>query len=301
MRSLLLACLLLPAVAEAQNVTPADLLAADVPAAEHRLSYGTGELHVGELRLPDPNAARRPYPVVMLVHGGCWANQIGKMDPRATALDLLRPMAAALASAGIATWNVEYRRVGNPGGGWPGTFEDLAQATDFLRSLAPKHHLDLSRVVVAGHSSGGHLAMWIAARPRLAPTSPLHTWSALPVKAVVNLDGPADPAAIQPFEKNVCGMPAVTQLLGGTPADRQDRYRDASPLSALPLGIPQEFVAGGMIRRFMEQVTAYQSAARAKGDTVTIVTLEGAGHFDMLAPKSPLWKIVEERFKALVR
>jgi acetyl esterase/lipase len=299
MRLTLALLFLLPAAALGQSVSPVDLLKEDVPAADYRISYGPDELHFGELRLPKD--ARGPHPVVMLVHGGCWVHQLPTFDPRATSLDLLRPMAAALATAGIATWNVEYRRYGKPGGGWPGTFEDLSRATDFLRTLAPKHLLDLKRIVVAGHSSGGQLAMWIAARPKLPASSALYTKDPLPVKAVINIDGPADPAAIQPLETKVCGMPAVTQFLGGTPDEQPARYRDASALSFLPLGVPQEFIGGGLLQMAMEQILAYQSSARAKGDTVTITTLDGARHFDMLAPRSTHWKTVEERFRALLR
>jgi acetyl esterase/lipase len=282
-----------------QSVSPPELLKEDVPAADQRLAYGPGDFHFGELRLP--KAAKGSHPVVMLVHGGCWADQLRGHDPRATSFELLRPMAAALADSGMATWNVEYRRSGNPGGGWPGSFEDLSRATDFLRTIAPKYSLDLKRIVVAGHSSGGHLAMWIAARPKLPASSAVHAKDPLPVKAVINLDGPADPAAFQPLETKVCGIPALTQFLGGTPDERPDRYRDASPLSFLPLGVPQEFIAGGLARLAMDQIRSYQSAAQAKGDAVTITTLDGAGHFDMLAPRSPYWKTVEDRFRALVR
>lgn len=290
--------LLLPAVAAGQSVSPLDLLKENVPNADHRINYGPGDLNFGELRLP--KSAKGPHPVVMLVHGGCWAHQLKGNDPRATSFELLRPMAAALANAGIATWNVEYRRYGNPGGGWPGSFEDLSRAADFLRTLAPKYGLDLKRILVAGHSSGGHLAMWIAARPKLPAASALYTKDPLPVKAVINLDGPADPAAFQPLETKVCGMPAVTQFLGGTPKEQPERYRDASALSFVPLGVPQEFIGGGLVQMAMDQIVAYQSAARAKGDVVTITTLEGARHFDMLAPQSAYWKRVEERFRALL-
>jgi acetyl esterase/lipase len=282
-----------------QSVTPASLLEEKAPAADFRIQYGPDPLHVGELRLPKGGTA--PHPVAMLVHGGCWMNVLPKLDPRAVTLDLLRPMAAALSAAGIATWNVEYRRLGDTGAGWPGSFEDLSRATDFLRELAPKHRLDLSRIVVAGHSSGGHLALWIAARPKLPPSSALYVKNALPVRAVINLDGPADPAAFQPMETKVCPVPAVTQFLGGTPTDHPDRYRDASSLAFLPLGVPQEFIGGALVRGFRDQIASYQSAAQAKGDVAAIVMLDGAGHFDMLSPGSTHWKTVEARFQALLR
>ena len=290
---------LLPAAVFGQPVSPLDLLKEDVPVADYRIAYGPGDLQFGELRLPKDS--KGPHPVIMLVHGGCWSRQVGKLDPRATSFELLRPMAAALVKAGIATWNVEYRRLGDAGAGWPGSFEDLSLATDVLRVLAPKYDLDLQRTAAAGHSSGGHLAMWIAARPKLPASSAVYSKDALPMKAAINLDGPADPAAARSAETKVCGMPAVTQFLGGTPDERPERYRDASPLSLLPLGLPQEFIGGGLLQTLMDQILAYQTSARAKGDTVTITTLEGAGHFDMLSPRSPYWKKVEERIVALVQ
>ena len=282
----------------AQSGSPMALLKEEVPQADVRLQYGPGPLQVGELRLP--KGGKPPYPVVMLVHGGCWSNELPKLDPRAVSFELLRPMAAALADAGIATWNVEYRRTGDAGGGWPGSFEDVASATDYLRGIAGKHGLDLNRVVVAGHSSGGHLAAWIAARPKLPASSPLFSKDPLRVKAVINLDGIADPLTFQPVESKACPTPALSRFMGGTPAEHPDRYRDASPVPFLPLGVPQEFIGGSLVRGFKDQIEAYQAAAQAKGDTVTITALEGAGHFDMLAPRSPHWASVLPRFQALL-
>jgi acetyl esterase/lipase len=290
-----------PATSMAQRVTPGDILQEVVAEADHRFSYGPDALQFGELRLPSPKDATGPYPVVMLIHGGCWASQLGRLDPRATSLDLLRPMAAALTNFGIATWNVEYRRVGNAGGGWPGTFRDVGQAADALREVAAKYRLDLGRVIVAGHSSGGHLAMWIAARHKLPASSDLHMTNPLSVRGVVNIDGPADPATFQAIETKVCPTPAISDLLGGTPAEQPERYGHASPLTFLPLGIPQEFIAGSLIHSHLDHVTAYQLAARAKGDTVTLTSLPGAGHFDMLSPQSKHWKVLEDRLIALLR
>jgi acetyl esterase/lipase len=285
-----------PTVAVTAPVRPDELLKQDVPAADHRLAYGPGELQFGELRLPK---TKGPHPVAILIHGGCWADRLPNFDPRATTFELLRPMAAALAEAGIATWNIEYRRSGNPGGGWPGTFQDLAQGTDYLRTIAAKHVLDLKRVVVMGHSSGGQLAFWVAARTKLPRSSALWTKDALTVKAAMNLDGPPDLAGFQPLEK-MCPMPAVTQFLGGTPAEQPLRYREGAATAWLPLGVEQEMVVGGLLRSARDLVTSYEAAAKSKGDRVTVTELEKAGHFDMLAPRSGYWKMVQERVTALL-
>src|ERR1043166_8512394 len=160
-----IACGWLLAVAVwAQERSPPDLL--NLPVAPgRRMAYGTDQLQLGELRVPE---GRGPHPVVVVLHGGCWVAKLGNLDERAVALDLVRPLAAALTEAGIATWNLEYRRLGNAGGGWPGTFQDVAHGTDYLRHIARENRLDLNRVVAIGHSAGGHPAMWVPA-PTQAP------------------------------------------------------------------------------------------------------------------------------------
>ncbi len=196
-----------------------------------RIQYGSGDLQFGELRGPGP------YPVVMLIHGGCWTAKLPSLPAEATSLDLLRPMTAALADAGIATWNIEYRRIGNPGGGWPGSFEDIRAASAYLLKLARTHNLDLERAVVAGHSAGGHLALWIAAESN----SPLF-------RATVNLDGPADLKSAQPQERKICGSPAITDFVGGTPEQQPERYKQ---LSVWPAG-RVDFVGGSLLRRLSD-------------------------------------------------
>ena len=278
-----LLALLLPCTLLQAQIRPDALLAEKVRDADHRLTYGSDPLQFGELRLPK---SKGPHSVAMLVHGGCWADHLPRLDPRATAYDLVRPLAAALTDAGIATWNVEYRRVGNPGGGWPGTFQDIAAATDFLRKIAPTYNLDLARVVVVGHSSGGQLVLWLAARAKLPPSSAVYTKAALKIKAVVDIDGPPDLASTQPLERKLCPLPAVTDFLGGTPAESPEAYRDGSAQSFLPLGVPQQIVVAGLLRGASELVTSYERLAKEKGDAVTVLSLEGANHFDMLKPDS---------------
>ena len=121
-----------------------------------KFSYGEDPLQFGELYLP---AGDGPFPVVVLIHGGCWLAEFDQAH--------LRSLAVAARDSGFAVWNVEYRRVGNPGGGWPGTFLDVAAGTDYLRELARQHPLDLEQVVPVGHSAGGHLALWLAMRSQL--------------------------------------------------------------------------------------------------------------------------------------
>ena len=139
-------------------MTSADLATFPNPPADHVIAYGADKLQFGELRLP---AGDGPHPVMVLVHGGCW---LAEFD-----ITHIRKLAAAFAAEGIATWALAYRRVGDDGGGWPGTFDDVAAGTDHLSQIATQFNLDPDRVVVAGHSAGGHLAIWLGKRPwRLA-------------------------------------------------------------------------------------------------------------------------------------
>ena len=298
-----LVCLLalmaiLPCSAMAQTLRPEDLLRVDVPPADHRLAYGADPLQFGELRLPK---AIGSHAVAIIIHGGCWADRLPGLDPRSTGFEPLRPLAAALTHAGIATWNVEYRRVGTLGGGWPGTFEDLARATDFLRIIAPKYDLDLGRVASVGHSAGGQLALWIAARPKLPAASPVSTKNALAVRAAVDIDGPPDLASAQPKERTFCPVSAITRLLDGTPADHPERYRQSSALAWLPLGLPQTIIVGSLLESAGDLVTDYRARANAKGDNVAVITLNGSGHFGMLLPDTEYAATVQAEILSLLK
>ena len=278
----------------AQDRSPADLLKLPVAPGARKIAYGSDPLQFGELRVPP---GKGPHPVVVIVHGGCWMARLGNLDERAVAMDLLRPMAEELTRLGIATWNLEYRRLGNAGGGWPGTFEDVARGTDHLRKIAQENRLDLDRVVAMGHSAGGHLVIWLAARRKLPPSSELYSKDPLPLRGVVDLDGPGDLKATLPMQQQVCGAPVITQLLDGTPEDRPQRYREASPIELLPLGVPQEFFAG---RMFAKQAPAYEEAARSAGDKVNTVVLAQAGHFVFIDPGSAVWPQVVRSTRALL-
>ena len=292
-RRILFACLLTSALS-AQDKSPTDLLKMPVAPGARRISYGSDPLQFGELRVPP---GRGPHPVATIVHGGCWVAKLGNLDERAVALDLLRPMAAALTALGIATWNLEYRRLGNAGGGWPGTFQDVARGADHLQNIAGESRLDLNRVVAIGHSAGGHLAMWLAARSKLPQTSELYAKNPLRLKGVVDLDGPADLKAMTLTQQQICGAPVITQLIGGTPEEHPQRYREASPIELLPLRVRQEFFAG---RMFAQHAPPYEEAAKRAGDSMNSVVLGQAGHFVFIDPESAIWPQVVKSIQALL-
>jgi acetyl esterase/lipase len=272
-------------------MTPQDLQAIPSRPPDQRLTYGEDSRQYGELRVPGGSG---PHPVAVLIHGGCF------MAAYANARDLA-PMADALKDRGIASWNIEYRRVGHPGGGWPSTYRDVGRAVDQLRTLAGPNALDLDRVVIVGHSAGGHLAMWAAARARVPKESPIFMAAPLPVRGVVNLAGPVDLTANIPGYEGLCRDSVVTMLLGGTPATVPDRYAQASPIKLLPLGIPQVIVIGeheDFVPRPL--VEAYALAAAAAGDSLRLVVIPRVGHFEIASPRASTWSQVESAIRSLL-
>ncbi len=272
--------------AHAQNVSFADIQKLPKPPADHRIAYGDDPLQFGELRLPK---TKDKPPVVVVVHGGCW---FAEYD-----LHHLAAFSAALTKLGVATWTIEYRRIGDKGGGWPGTFLDVAKGTDYLREVAKKHPLDLRRVVVIGHSAGGQLALWLAARKNLPKDSVLYSANPLPLVGVVSLAGVSD---LKKFRPN-CDD-SVNKLLGGSPEQFAERYQETSPLELLPLKVPVRLIHGKLDRIVpIELGKEFETVAKLKGDDVTLTTLDAAGHFDLISPVSNVWAVVEQNVRTLLK
>ena len=272
-------------------MTPEDLAALPSRAPDRRIAYGVDSSQYGELRIP---AGTGPYPLVVLIHGGCFKAAY------ATA-QRLGPMADALKADGIATWNIEYRRLGEPGSGWPGTYLDVGRAVDHVRAIAGEYHLDLGRIVVVGHSAGGHLAMWTAARGRLTKASELYAADPLRVRGVMDLAGPVDMTANIPGYEALCRDTVITSLLGGTPATVPDHYAQASAMKLLPLAIPQVLVLGSHEDYVpLPLVDAYVQAATQAGDQVRRILIPGAGHFEIASPLSFTWPQVKAAIGSLL-
>jgi acetyl esterase/lipase len=274
-----------------QLMAPGELDALPRLPPDHRVAYGSDSSQYGELRIP---GGPGPHPVAVLVHGGCFKATY------ATLRDLA-PMGDALKVAGIATWNIEYRRVGQTGGGWPGTYVDVGRAVDHLRQLAGPYALDLDRVVVVGHSAGGHLAIWAAARARVPPGSAIHDADPLPVRGALDLAGPVDLTANISGYEALCRDTVITGLLGGTPATVPERYAQASPMALLPLGVPHVLLMGeheDFVPRHLAE--AYVRAARDAGDKVDLIVIPRVGHFEIASPRATTWPRVESVIRSLL-
>jgi acetyl esterase/lipase len=250
---------------------PGTSRADDGSAVVGRYRYGQHPSQYAEVSLPPGGEAA---PVVVIVHGGFWK----------TGYDtgLGYPLATDLARRGFAAANVEYRRVGpGGGGGWPQTGHDVAAAVDALgtdgQQLAAGR-LDTSRVVGLGHSAGGQLAAWVAAR----------RGAAVPMTGVVAQAGVLD--LVRAAENGV-GGDAVQNLLGGSPAVKPDAYADASPVARTPLGVPSICVHGrddDIVP--IDQSERFVTAAAQRGDRSELRPFDG-DHFAPIAVDSPAWAL----------
>jgi acetyl esterase/lipase len=207
----------------------------------------------------------------------------------------------ALTKAGIATWNLEYRRVDSPGGGWPGTLNDVGQGVDHIRALAEEYNLDLTRVVITGHSSGGHLALWAGARHRVAKDSQVYSENPLKPVGIVSLAGPPDLRDMVERTKAVCGGDVINTLLGGSFDEVPDRYRNASPAALLPVGVKQILIHGSDDPAIPPELgQAYVDGGKSVGESIGFISIPNSAHFEMIAPWTSSWPIVEASVKSLI-
>ncbi|HTC36911.1 MAG TPA: alpha/beta hydrolase [Bryobacteraceae bacterium] len=240
-------------------------LIAEQPKADARISYGKDAAQFADLYLPHGPA---PHPTVIFYHGGFWRNIIN--------LNQASNLCAALARSGAAVWNVEYRRLGDPGGNWSGMSDDIIHGAEHLLSLQARYGLDLRRLVAVGHSAGGQLALWLAAQ------------------RVVDLRGVAGLAPISDLRRAwtlQLGGGVVRELMGGTPEQIPQRYDAASPRELLPISVPQRLLHGSA-----DTVVPFdmsQRFAKASGNS-KLIPLPGAGHADLIDPQSRVWPTVQK-------
>jgi pimeloyl-ACP methyl ester carboxylesterase len=217
------------------------------PAAGARVAYGSEPLQFGDLRVP---AGAGPFPLALVLHGGYWQATYNLIHTG--------HLCAALAAAGIASWNLEYRCVGVPGGEWPAAGEDLELAVAAVEALPLAHD---ARTVLVGHSAGGQLALWAAKR------------SGLPVVALAPVSDVRDAVA----RRGPGSAPARFMA--------PEHFADGSPLELLPLGVPQVVLHGTA-----DEDVPYEMSERyvsAAGGEAELVTLEGVGHFELIDPQAP--------------
>lgn len=252
--------------------------------ADLRIPFGEGEQEFGELWLPEGDG---PFPVIAMIHGGCWLSQI----PGTILQDY---MAADLRDRGVAVWNLEYARIGHETGGWPGTFEDIATGIDHLRVIAPEHDLDLENLVFTGHSAGGHLALWAAGRDSLPEDSPVYVADPLLPRRVVTLAGINDLADFRENGPGRCGEPeTVDNLIGPWSAQTRRFMAQVSPGDMAYIDV-QQIIIAGLLDPIVPPALAfnYQLRAHSRGEDARILILPEAGHFELIDPTAPAWPAI---------
>ena len=251
-----------------------DVLTRKPPAYDVRLKYGTDENQFGDLRLPK---SKGPFPLLMNIHGGFWR---AKYD-----LQHASHLCAALAAIGIATFNLEYRRVGNAGGGWPGTFEDVTNGLKYIRQYAAEHNIDPKRTLVMGHSAGGQLAICLARH-----TPDLH--------GAVSLAGVLD---LQKAYDLHLSNNAVVEFLGGTPQQVPDHYHEASPMD-ISIGKAHQLIVTGAKDDVVPPAFSldYVKDKQRRKENVELLELPDAGHFEVIDPESAAWTPIANAVKSLL-
>ncbi|RZB19331.1 alpha/beta hydrolase [Streptomyces sp. F001] len=291
--------------------------------------YGPAPSQAGDLYLPPGDGI---HPVVVLIHGGFWTAMLDRSQ--------LVPLAQDLVDRGYAVWNIDYRGLGEDGGGWPGTLEDAAAAVDTLAGLVAGHlpggqtaadsargRLDLDRVVAIGHSAGGQLALWLASRPGLPAGAPGSSNAGVPLAAAVSLAGVLDLRAADADELGVrFGDPTVPPPakapaparpeLAPTIAGLTPHGTTAALLGGRADAMPDRYArlaqsnachrdrhlsSRDAERRSPTQSRAYVAAARERGDQVECVEVPGADHFDVIDPGHPSWQAVVRRLPDLLK
>ena len=271
-------------IAEQENIIPLDVaMAWDYPSDYIRIYYGGDRYQFGDLRIPPGNG---PHPVAIMIHGGGWKAAFG--------ISYFGKATSKMTAMGIATWSLEYRRLGNEGGGWPGTFQDIASGADHLRVLAKSFPLDLERVIVVGHSAGGHLALWTGGRHKFSKDPDLMSSDPIPLLGVLALAPATDLADY--YRTRKMGIAdfgnTIERLLGGSPEQFPERYKRTSIVEMLPLSIRQ-IVVFGKLDDWTD--ARYFDKAKAAGDDITMIEAPHAGHFELVDPDSTsTWNLVAD-------
>jgi acetyl esterase/lipase len=254
------------------------------PSADKKIAYGALPSQFGELRLP---LSSGPFPVIVGIHGGWWRAAHG--------LETHSHICAALTKAGFATWNIEYRRIGEHGGGWPGTLNDVASAIDFLQSIKDEFKLNLDRLLTVGFSAGGHLAAWSALRHQIDPGSTVYTRTPTDISGCISLAGALDLALCQQLglSNNV-----VTEFLGGPPQQFPNRYLESSPIELISKSKTDTIfkLFHGTADTSVPYTVSQQffNTAQAQGINCSLNLLPNTHHFELIDPDSEAWSVILE-------
>jgi len=278
-----------PVPTQPVTITPAPLPPEPPQIMAESIAFQWGEhsLQWGQLYLP-PNT-QEPWPAVVMIHGGCWQSSY--------TLELQAALSQALAERGYAVWNIEYRSLGS-GGNWPVMFQDVAAATDYLEQLEAIYPINMDAIVAIGHSAGGHLALWLAGREKIAEESELYLEAFVAIKGAITLGGISD------LQSAACGgaASAIIDSTALTEPSLMARLESSSPIHMLPIHKPTVLISGerdGIVPPRLSE--AYFVSALAEGDSSDHIVLEDAGHFDLINPQALDLGIIESAIEMITR
>lgn len=258
-----------------------DILERPPLAFDESLPYGPDPNQFAHMRFP---AIRERSPLLFVIHGGFWRSEYD--------LSHMDHLCAALTAKGIVTANIEYRRIGNNGGGWPGTLQDIGLACDHLLQLfSSDPRIDTKNVLACGFSAGGHLALWLASRHRVPESSTLQNFGNKRIARAISLAGVCD---LRTAWRERLGGGVVDELVG-SPIKYPDRYLAGSPIELLPTNTANVLIHGTSDPIVpISQSELYIQRAQQVGDRPLFTRLDGYGHFELIDPESGAWAQVME-------
>lgn len=269
-----------------------DLTSRPLPAASHEIRTGSAATDIVDLWLPEGSG---PHPVVIMIHGGCWQKSIADRT-------LMNYAAEDLRRRGLAVWNIEYRGVDEDGGGYPGTYLDVAKAADAMRYHAQTYNLRTDKIAGIGHSAGGHLVTWLSTRANLPTSSPLYTENPLPLFGVVNSGGLADLEASENVTFAGCLADIMDTLVGAPSESRPNVFSDTSPVELFPTPAKQISVNGAkdtIAPPVLGQ--RYTNTARAEhGMDAEFIEVANSGHVELVTPGSQAFDVQAEALLKLL-
>lgn len=251
---------------ERSNVSFPDILAIPFREADLTRSYGEDQFQFGQLWLPTTSSPRAS---LVLIHGGCWLNQFD--------ISYSHGLSSALADAGFVVWSLEYRRTGDEGGAWPGTFEDIIAGINSLNDI---DGIDTESLAILGHSAGGHLALLAGARAELLAVEP---------DLIVGLAAISDVVSYA-AGSNSC-QAATSAFLGGDVSEQAQAYFDANPINH---GLHENTV---LLQGDIDEIVPLSQATLPGARTIIS---RGASHFDWAHPDTlafrRLLELLDENF-----
>ncbi len=254
------------------------------------IQYGVDDFNFAELRIPQ-SSSNVKFPVVVVIHGGCWLSAVANAD-------FMQGYATALTQEGYASYNIEYRSADHPDGGWPNTFNDVINAINHLSKLPSHYSLDLNKIILVGHSAGGHLALWTSFFPK--ELAQLHSIAKLETQiiGVISLSGIVDLREYYDPTGQSCGR-GVHQLLGGSPEELQDLYRLTSPVD---LYQSNSKVSLALITGALDPIVTPEHV-KILSDVhpeINHLIIPQTGHFEMVVPYTTAWEKTLEVLKNMV-